>query len=236
MFQDCTSLTKAPALPATTLAYSCYSWMFYGCTSLTQAPALPATTLATYCYRCMFQDCTKIKVSSSNTGEYTVAYRIPESGTGTTASSALTNMFTSTGGTFTGTPEINTTYYLSSDNMVVRETEIATLKGYVGSMIDSITPDDLGAASKPSTIKVTLSASGWDSTAKTQTVTATGVLADETAQLIQPTPAITSQTAYYEAGILCTGQAADSLTFTATTVPTSDLKVYVVIQDVVPPQ
>lgn len=45
-------------------------------------------------------------------------------------------MFTSTGGTFTGTPAINTTYYLSSDNMIVRETEIATLNGYVGSMID----------------------------------------------------------------------------------------------------
>ena len=44
-------------------------------------------------------------------------------------------MFTSTGGTFTGTPEINTTYYLSSDNMIVRKTEISTLNGYVGSMI-----------------------------------------------------------------------------------------------------
>lgn len=45
-------------------------------------------------------------------------------------------MFTSTGGTFTGTPSINTTYYFSSDNMIVRETEIATLNGYVGAMID----------------------------------------------------------------------------------------------------
>ena len=44
-------------------------------------------------------------------------------------------MFTSTGGTFTGTPAINTTYYLSTDNMIVRETEVATLNGYVGSMI-----------------------------------------------------------------------------------------------------
>lgn len=90
-------------------------------------------------------------------------------------------------------------------------------------------------AAKPKCVTVTLSASGWDSTAKTQTVTATGVLAYETAQLIQPTPAITSQNAYYESGILCTGQAEDSLTFTATTVPTEDLTVYVVIQDVVPP-
>jgi hypothetical protein len=47
MFDGCTSLTTAPALPATTLAANCYSYMFYGCTSLTSAPALPATTLTT---------------------------------------------------------------------------------------------------------------------------------------------------------------------------------------------
>ena len=45
-------------------------------------------------------------------------------------------MFTSTGGTFTGTPVVNTTYYLSFDNIIVRETEVATLNGYVDSMID----------------------------------------------------------------------------------------------------
>ena len=50
MFSDCSSLTQAPALPATTLADSCYYNMFSGCTALTQAPELPATTLASYCY------------------------------------------------------------------------------------------------------------------------------------------------------------------------------------------
>lgn len=97
---------------------------------------------------------------------------------------------------------------------------------------DPITPESIGAAVNPQSIKVTLSSSGWDSTAKTQTVTATGVLSDETAQLITPTPALASQTAYYDAGILCTGQGADSLTFTANTVPTEDLVVYVTIQEV----
>ena len=119
MFYGCTSLTQAPALPATTLASYCYQNMFRGCTSLTQAPALPATTLADYCYRYMFYGCTGLKLSYTQTGEYTVAYRIPTSGTGTTATSALNNMFDSTGGTFTGTPEINTTYYLSNTNTVV---------------------------------------------------------------------------------------------------------------------
>ena len=60
MFSDCTSLTSAPALPATTLADSCYSSMFYNCSSLTTAPALPATTLATYCYSNMFDGCTSL--------------------------------------------------------------------------------------------------------------------------------------------------------------------------------
>ena len=140
MFYNCTGLTQAPSLPATTLATSCYSGMFQGCTSLTQVPALPATTLADFCYFSMFQGCTSLKLSSTKIGEYAQEYRIPSSDTGTTAPNALNNMFTSTGGTFTGTPGINTTYYLSSDNIVVRETEIATLNGYVGSMIDGKVP------------------------------------------------------------------------------------------------
>ena len=146
MFVGCTSLTQAPALPATTLAENCYTNMFFGCTSLTQAPALPATTLANYCYSYMFQGCTSLKLSSTQTGEYTQEYRIPSSGTGATAIGALTGMFTDTGGAFTGTPEINTTYYLSSDNMIVRETEIATLNGYVGSMIDAAIGNAIGGS------------------------------------------------------------------------------------------
>ena len=60
MFNGCTGLTSAPALPATTLADYCYASMFYGCTGLTSAPALPATTLASSCYNYMFYGCTGI--------------------------------------------------------------------------------------------------------------------------------------------------------------------------------
>jgi hypothetical protein len=60
MFYGCTSLTKAPALPATTLASTCYYKMFFGCTSLTKAPELPATTLAEICYGYMFSGCTSL--------------------------------------------------------------------------------------------------------------------------------------------------------------------------------
>ena len=99
-------------------------------------------------------------------------------------------------------------------------------------------PDDLTDAAnkayvdslKPTRLTATLSASGWSG--NSQTITVFGVSADESAQLIMPVPALASQTAYYEAGILVTGQAANSLTFTCQNVPTEDLTVYVVMQEV----
>ena len=57
LFYGCPSLTKAPVLPATTLAIGCYTSMFRGCQSLTKAPELPATTLARFCYSNMFNGC-----------------------------------------------------------------------------------------------------------------------------------------------------------------------------------
>ena len=60
MFDGCTKLTSAPKLPATTLAVFCYDGMFFGCTSLTSAPELPATTLTKNCYDGMFFGCTSL--------------------------------------------------------------------------------------------------------------------------------------------------------------------------------
>ena len=60
MFAVCTSLTSAPELPATTLADGCYYGMFAVCTSLTSAPKLPAETLADNCYSGMFEGCTSL--------------------------------------------------------------------------------------------------------------------------------------------------------------------------------
>ena len=93
------------------------------------------------------------------------------------------------------------------------------------------TYDQVVLAPMATSAAVTLTASGWSSS-KTQTVTVSGVLADEAAQLITPTPAIASQTAYYGAGIRCTGQAANSLNFTAETIPSTNLTVYVTVQEV----
>ena len=112
MFNGCTSLTTAPALPAKTLATDCYRSMFQGCSSLTTAPALPATTLRSRCYQSMFQDCTGLKISATQTGEYTTVWRIPSAGEiADEANNWNIDMLKNTGGTFTADPDRNTTYY-----------------------------------------------------------------------------------------------------------------------------
>ena len=80
MFKGCTTLEKAPELPATTLASDCYSMMFWGCTNLNKAPELPAETLASYCYSYMFQGCTTLE-------------KAPELPATTLASECYSNMF-----------------------------------------------------------------------------------------------------------------------------------------------
>lgn len=109
------------------------------------------------------------------------------------------------------------------------EDTMPTPKSYVDNAVGNLTP---------SACKVTLTASGWDSSAKTQSATVSGVLEDESKQLIMPMPAGTSMSAYNEAGIQMTAQAANTVTFTADTVPKVDVEVWVVVQavnDVTPP-
>lgn len=103
--------------------------------------------------------------------------------------------------------------------------------GITGSQSGSTyTIDASGKQNKTKYRTVTLSSGGWSD--NTQTVTVQDVSATETAQLIQPMPAVASQQAYMSAGIYCSGQAANSLTFTCSTVPTQDITVYVTVQEV----
>lgn len=115
MFENCSFLETPPSLPATDLTGGgCYLSMFNKCNELNKLPELPAETLTATCYLSMFANSKKIKLSATQTGEYQTEYRIPSSGTGTADASSLTSMFGTTGGTFTGTPTINTTYYTSN--------------------------------------------------------------------------------------------------------------------------
>ena len=77
-------IVVAPELPATTLGGACYRRMFYGCTSLTEAPELPATTLVNWCYYEMFNGCTSL----------TTAPELPAT---TLAESCYYNMFGGSG-------------------------------------------------------------------------------------------------------------------------------------------
>jgi hypothetical protein len=62
----------------------------------------------------MFYGCKGIKLSGTQSDEYSTPYRIPTTGTGKTATRALTEMFglTGSGNIGNGTVTINTTYYL----------------------------------------------------------------------------------------------------------------------------
>ena len=116
MYMDCTSLQTPPSIYATVLAQRCCLEMFSGCSELQALPKLFAEQLELNCYRKMFDKCTKIKLSKTLTGNYSTEYRIPyNSNDGSIAESALNGMFAETGGTFTGTPEINTIYYTSNE-------------------------------------------------------------------------------------------------------------------------
>ena len=71
---------------------------------------------------------------------------------------------------------------------------------------------------------ITLTSADWSS--NTQTVSVTGVTSTG---IIFVSPDPTDQSAYTSAGILCTAQAAGTLTFTCDTVPSGDLSVNVVM-------
>ena len=60
LFNGCTGITRAPALPVTTLAIGCYGNMFSGCTGLTESPILPAADMPDYCYADMFSGCSNL--------------------------------------------------------------------------------------------------------------------------------------------------------------------------------
>ena len=76
MFSDSTVLADASGLDldGITIAYYCYLRMFAGCTSLVKAPKLPATTLALYCYLSMFYKCTGLASQDINLPSTALAY------------------------------------------------------------------------------------------------------------------------------------------------------------------
>lgn len=95
-----------------------------------------------------------------------------------------------------------------------------------------ITPSNIGAASVPMMVYATLSVDAWDKEALTQVVNIDGIVENYDMQWISVGPAPDSQKIYNAAGILATSQGENSLTFTATYMPTGDCSAYIMIQDV----
>jgi hypothetical protein len=67
----------------------------------------------------MFKGCTSIKLSLEQSDEYPTLYGVPMLlDAGFYGLDALTDMFADTGGTFTGTPEVDVAMYLHESNSI----------------------------------------------------------------------------------------------------------------------
>lgn len=93
---------------------NCYSYLFRDCTSLKSLPILSATSVADFGYYNMFAGCTGIEIydSAPDATWSSVAWSLPANVTG--GSIWYYDMFKDTGGSFTGNPTADTTYYVAS--------------------------------------------------------------------------------------------------------------------------
>lgn len=95
----------------------------------------------------------------------------------------------------------------------------------------SLTADDVGAANPPTLRTATLTTSGWSS--NSQTLTVQGVISDSDSQIVRISPDDkASATAWAEAGVWCTTQGTNSLTFTCDSVPSANINLNIELQEV----
>ena len=138
---------------------------------------------------------------------------------------------------------VATLYYTGTQyNAVISMAMIPTLSddapsapgtASAGTSDEAARADHVHPSERPKATQVTLTAAGWDSGTKKQTVTVSGVLADTSKQVIWV--AFASETAldaYMDAGIVPVAQGANTVTFRADTVPTADITVNIVVQEV----
>ena len=102
-----------------------------------------------------------------------------------------------------------------------------------GTSSNAARADHVHPSERPKATLVTLTAAGWDTSTKKQTVTVSGVLADTSKQVIWV--AFASEAAldaYMDAGIVPVAQGANTVTFRADKAPTTDIAVTVLMQEV----
>ena len=89
---------------------------------------------------------------------------------------------------------------------------------------DALAPSDIGAQSTLTSATASLTVAGWSS--NSQSVTVSGVTSSN---IVWVSPSASSLDDYVDAGIICTTQGTNSLTFTCVTVPTSEITINIVI-------
>ena len=114
----------------------------------------------------------------------------------------------------------NTTYTLSSFGITATAAQLNHTSGVTSNIQTQLNAKQ----AKHSTVTVTLNSANWNN--KNQTVTVSGVTASNTV-IVGPAPS--SVDLYSNAGIFCTTQAANSLTFSCNITPTSNISINVII-------
>ena len=82
---------------------------------------------------------------------------------------------------------------------------------------------------KVKSVTISLPSAKWSSS--TQSVVCSGILTDETAQEVSICPKVSDFKKYVDAGIYVSSYTTDQLTFTCSETPSSDLTVYIKIQN-----
>ena len=149
----------------------------------------------------------------------------PKGDTGAAGADGKSAYASAKGGGYTGTEVQFNTDLAAVGGKQAKITASGLLKGNgAGGVSAAVKGTDYAAPSVG--VSVTLTASGWNANAKTQTVSVSGVTA--TANCII-TAAPDSYMAYAKAGVRCTAQGAGTLTFACETVPTANVVANVLI-------
>ena len=181
-------------------------------------------------------------LSSSTSGEYPLITKPNPSSSSMTASVSFSsgftinpylNKLTTTNGTISAADLIATTS-IKTPAVYAPTTSGGSTYG-LGTSGQILTSNGSGAywadasGGSASVATVLISANDWENRSCTKTVS--GILADETKQIITVTPANASIENYRSCCVYCSAQAANSLTFNCSITPTTALVVYIAIQE-----
>ena len=111
MFYDCSNLKTAPTIDAATLDSSSLNGCFYNTGLSVPADLSSIISFGAFACQSMYGHCSNIKMSASQVSSPKMTFVINANATVDTTYGSFTNMFSSTSGTFTGTPVKGTTYY-----------------------------------------------------------------------------------------------------------------------------